>query len=196
MPDPIAEAERQWTAHGWPAAAQGMAAVTAVMRVQQLLQARVDDVLRPFGLTFARYELLMLLHFSSRGSMPVKKASERLQVHPTSITNAVDRLEAAALVSRLPHPTDGRATLVEVTEAGRRLALAATEQEKRSQLERLEAFHVRHREQAPAALAALRAAATSGGNVFAELVRAVRVCSLGQITDAFFEVGGQYRRNV
>ena len=126
--DPIAEAARQWSAHGWSDAAEGMAAVTSVMRAQQILQARVDEVLRPFGLTFARYELLMLLHFSSRGSMPVKKASERLQVHPTSITNAVDRLEASQLVARRPHPTDGRATLVEVTEAGRRLALAATEQ--------------------------------------------------------------------
>ena len=126
--DPIAEAARQWSSHGWSDAAEGMAAVTSVMRAQQILQARVDEVLRPFGLTFARYELLMLLHFSSRGSMPVKKASERLQVHPTSITNAVDRLEASQLVARRPHPTDGRATLVEVTEAGRRLALAATEQ--------------------------------------------------------------------
>ena len=125
--DPIAEAARQWSAHGWSDAAEGMAAVTSVMRAQQILQARVDEVLRPFGLTFARYELLMLLHFSRRGSMPVKKASERLQVHPTSITNAVDRLEASALVARRPHPTDGRATLVEVTDAGRRLALAATE---------------------------------------------------------------------
>jgi DNA-binding MarR family transcriptional regulator len=126
--DPIAEAARQWSAHGWSEAAEGMAAVTSVMRAQQILQARVDEVLRPFGLTFARYELLMLLHFSSRGSMPVKKASERLQVHPTSITNAVDRLEASQLVARRPHPTDGRGTLVEVTDAGRRLALAATEQ--------------------------------------------------------------------
>jgi DNA-binding MarR family transcriptional regulator len=125
--DTIAEAHRHWTEHGWGAAADGMAAVTSVMRAQQILQARVDEVLRPFGLTFARYELLMLLHFSSRGSMPVKKASERLQVHPTSITNAVDRLEASQLVVRRPHPTDGRATLVEVTDAGRRLALAATE---------------------------------------------------------------------
>ena len=125
--DPIAEAARQWSAHGWSDAAEGMAAVTSVMRAQQILQARVDEVLRPFGLTFARYELLMLLHFSSRGSMPVKKASERLQVHPTSITNAVDRLAAAGLVRREPHPTDGRGTLVEVTDAGRELALAATE---------------------------------------------------------------------
>jgi DNA-binding MarR family transcriptional regulator len=58
--------------------------------------------------------------------MPLKKASERLQVHPTSITNAVDRLEAAALVTRSPHPTDGRATLVRITDAGREAATAAT----------------------------------------------------------------------
>jgi methylmalonyl-CoA mutase len=72
----------------------------------------------------------------------------------------------------------------------------ATEQEKQSQLDRLHAFQERHREQAPAALAALQAAATGGGNVFGALMDAVRTCSLGQITDAFFEVGGQYRRNV
>jgi DNA-binding MarR family transcriptional regulator len=97
------------------------------MRAQQIYQARVDEALKPFRLTFARYELLMLLHFSSRGSMPVKKASERLQVHPTSITNAVDRLEAAELVRRLPHPTDGRSSLIEITDEGRRLALKATD---------------------------------------------------------------------
>ena len=124
--DPIAEARRQWEAHGWADAADGMAAVTSVMRVQQLMQARVDAVLRPLGLTFARYELLMLLHFSRRGALPITKASLRLQVHPTSVTNAVDRLEAAGLVARRPHPTDGRATLVEITEQGRALALRAT----------------------------------------------------------------------
>lgn len=124
--DPIDEARRQWEAHGWGAAAAGMAAVTSVMRVQQLMQARVDDVLRPDGLTFARYELLMLLHFSRKGSLPITRASLRLQVHPTSVTNAVDRLQAARLVVRRPHPTDGRATLVEITEAGRAVALRAT----------------------------------------------------------------------
>ncbi len=126
--DLIGEAHRKWEEHGWGAVAEGMAAVTSVMRAQQILQARVDEVLRPFDLTFARYELLMLLHFSSRGSMPVKRASERLQVHPTSITNAVDRLQVAGLVVRTPHPTDGRAILVELTAGGRRLALKATEQ--------------------------------------------------------------------
>ena len=126
MSDPIAQARANWESEGWDDAALGMVAVTSVMRAQQIFQARVDEVLKPFDLTFARYELLMLLHFSSRGSMPLKKASERLQVHPTSITNAVDRLEAAGLVSRSPHPTDGRATLIAVTDEGRRLALKAS----------------------------------------------------------------------
>ena len=126
-PDTIALARAKWEEHGWTEAAEGMAAVTSVMRAQQILQARVDEVLRPWSLTFARYEVLMLLHFSSRGSMPVKKAAERLQVHPTSITNSVDRLEAAGLVQRLPHPTDGRATLIALTEEGRETALKATD---------------------------------------------------------------------
>ena len=126
--DPIAEARRLWSEHGWEHAAEGMAAVTSVMRAQQIVQARVDEVLRPLGLTFSRYELLMLLHFSRTGALPVTRASRRLQVHPTSVTNAVDRLESAGLVRRLPHPTDGRATLVEVTQAGRDAALEATGQ--------------------------------------------------------------------
>jgi DNA-binding MarR family transcriptional regulator len=125
--DPIAEARRQWTEHGWGDAAPGMAVVTSVMRVQQMLVARVEDVLRPRGLTFARYELLMLLCFTRTGSMPLSRIGARLQVHPTSITNAVDRCEAQGLVRRLPHPTDRRATLAEITGAGRELALKATE---------------------------------------------------------------------
>lgn len=74
--------------------------------------------------------------------------------------------------------------------------MRGSEQEKQSQLDRLEDFQGRHRAEATPALAALQATATSGGNLFAELMSAVRVCSLGQITQAFFEVGGQYRRNV
>jgi isobutyryl-CoA mutase len=72
----------------------------------------------------------------------------------------------------------------------------ATEAEKQSQLQRLADFHARHADEAPAALARLQQVAMEGGNVFAELMDAVRVCSLGQISEAFFEVGGQYRRNV
>ena len=72
----------------------------------------------------------------------------------------------------------------------------ATEAEKQSQLTRLADFQARHAQEAPVALGRLQEAATSGGNVFAALMDAVRVCSLGQISEAFFEVGGQYRRNV
>ncbi|HXV94040.1 MAG TPA: fused isobutyryl-CoA mutase/GTPase IcmF [Pseudonocardia sp.] len=72
----------------------------------------------------------------------------------------------------------------------------ATEEEKASQLRRLAEFQARHADEAPAALRRLQDVATGGGNVFDELMRAARVCSLGQLTDAFFEVGGQYRRNM
>ncbi|MFZ9733490.1 MAG: fused isobutyryl-CoA mutase/GTPase IcmF [Burkholderiaceae bacterium] len=72
----------------------------------------------------------------------------------------------------------------------------STEDEKRSQLQRLADFHACHAAQAPAALGALRKTVIEGGNVFAELMNAVRCCSLGEITDALFAVGGQYRRNM
>jgi methylmalonyl-CoA mutase len=71
-----------------------------------------------------------------------------------------------------------------------------TEEEKQSQLDRLRDFHARNADAARGALQELQRAVVEGGNVFDELMRASRVCSLGQITDAFFEVGGQYRRNV
>ena len=95
-----------------------MHAVTSLMRVQQLVIGRLDALLKPHGLTFARYEALVLLVFSSRGSLPLGKMGERLQVHPTSVTSIVQRLEAAGLVVRRPHPEDGRAVLAEITDDG------------------------------------------------------------------------------
>src|SRR5258708_9275933 len=92
--DPIGEARRQWTAHGWGDAAPGMAIVTSIMRVHQLLLARVDAVLRPFDISFARYEVLMLLSFSRRGALPLGKIGDRLQVQARAVTNAIDRLVA------------------------------------------------------------------------------------------------------
>jgi DNA-binding MarR family transcriptional regulator len=125
--DPILEARRQWERHGWAKAADGMAAVTSVFRAQQIYLARIDAGLRPLGLTFARYEVLMLLMFSRAGALPLNKVGARLQVHPTSVTNAVNRLADDGLIARLPHPTDGRTTLAEITSSGRRLADKATE---------------------------------------------------------------------
>jgi methylmalonyl-CoA mutase len=72
----------------------------------------------------------------------------------------------------------------------------STEEEKQSQLQRLNDFHTRHAAQAPAMLKRLQQAVIDNGNVFEVLMDAVRVCSLGQITNALFEVGGQYRRNM
>jgi DNA-binding MarR family transcriptional regulator len=126
--DPIEEACRQWTAHGWEAAAPGMATVTSIMRVQQIFLAQVEHVLRPLGLTFARYETLRLLAFSRKGALPLGKVGERLQVHPASVTNAIDRLEEQKLVRRRPHPTDGRTTLAEITARGRKLVEKATDE--------------------------------------------------------------------
>ena len=122
--DPIDEAAAQW-ARRWDGVPQ-MHAVTSLMRVQQLVLARLDAILKPHALSFARYEALVLLTFSSRGSLPLGKMGERLQVHPTSVTSIVDRLEAAGLVVRRRHPEDGRAVLAEITEDGRALVERAT----------------------------------------------------------------------
>lgn len=122
--DPIEEAARQWGLR-WGGVAR-MRAVTSLMRVQQLVIAELDEILRPHGLTFARYEALVLLTFSRTGALPLGKMGSRLQVHPTSITSIIDRLEAADLVARRPHPTDGRTTLAAITPAGRALVETAT----------------------------------------------------------------------
>lgn len=123
--DPIAKAADTWSARIGPNWA--MKAVTNIMRVQQIVQAAVDEALRPHSLTFARYEALVLLSFSQRGSLPMRMMGERLQLHPTSITNIVDRLEADSLVRRLRHPSDRRTTLVEITEQGRAKLEPATQ---------------------------------------------------------------------
>lgn len=125
--DPIEEARRQWRARWTDEAATEMVAVTSIMRVHQILMARLNELLEPFGLTFPRYEALMLLHFSSRGSLPLGKIGERLQVHRTSITNTIDGLEGLGLVRRVPHESDRRAVLAEILPEGRRIAEAATE---------------------------------------------------------------------
>lgn len=124
--DPIAEAERQWEIHRLGAVAE-MAAITSVMRAHQLLLAHVDGVLRPFGLTFARYEALALLRFSRAGELPLGKMGDRLMVHPASMTNAIDRLESQGLVERRPHPSDGRTVLARITDAGSDTVRRATE---------------------------------------------------------------------
>jgi DNA-binding MarR family transcriptional regulator len=124
--DPIEEARDHWIAAGWGATALAMANITAIMRVQQILLARINAVLRPHGLTHARLEVLMVLR-ARPGGLPLGKLGGRLQVYPGAVTNAVDRLEADGMVRRSRHPTDGRGTLALITPRGQRVALQAIE---------------------------------------------------------------------
>ena len=124
--DPIALARANWERSGWGEVVDGMVAVTSVMRAHQILLARVEAALRPYQLSFSRFELLRLLAFTRTGALPITKASDRLQVHVTSVTHAIRRLEAGGLVERVPHPTDGRTTLVRITDKGRSTVEAAT----------------------------------------------------------------------
>jgi DNA-binding MarR family transcriptional regulator len=123
--DPIERAAAIWQRRFGEARA--MAAVTSVMRAHQILLGELDALLRPFGLTFARYEALVLLSFSRAGALPMRLIGERLMVHPTSVTNTIDRLEGADLVVRKPNPQDRRGTLAEITPAGRTVVAEATQ---------------------------------------------------------------------
>jgi DNA-binding MarR family transcriptional regulator len=123
--DPIEEAARLWDQR-WEETPR-MRAVTSLMRVHQLVLTELDELLRPLGLTFARYEVLVLLSFSRRGALPLGKIGERLQVHATSVTPLVKRLENAGLIQRTPHPEDGRAVLASITPQGKVALLQATE---------------------------------------------------------------------
>src|ERR1043166_5658817 len=91
--DPITRADELWKQR-W-GSVPSMAAITSIMRAQQILLAEVDAVVRPYGLTFARYEALVLLAFSKAGELPMSKIGEWLMVQPTSVTNNVDRLGTA-----------------------------------------------------------------------------------------------------
>jgi len=126
MSDPISEARRQWVAHGWAEAADGMALVTSVVRVHQLLMERIDAVLRPLDLSFARYEVLRLLSFTRDGALPMTKLGSLLQVHPTSVTSAVDRLEKQGYVARARGAQDRRIVLASITDEGRDIVDRAT----------------------------------------------------------------------
>jgi DNA-binding MarR family transcriptional regulator len=125
--DPIAEARRHWEARWGTDVSPSMAAVTSIMRAQQILIGRLNAMVADLDLTFARYEALMLLLFSSRGSLPLGKIGDRLQVHRTSVTNLIDGLERSGYVRRIAHESDRRTTLAEITPRGREIAMQATE---------------------------------------------------------------------
>nr|WP_206313797.1 MarR family transcriptional regulator [Streptomyces coryli] len=123
--DPIARASDLWEQR-W-GAVPSMGAITSVMRAHQILLSQVDAVVKPYGLTFARYEALVLLTFSKAGELPMSKIGERLMVHPTSVTNTIDRLVTSGYVDKRPNPNDGRGTLASITDKGREVVESATQ---------------------------------------------------------------------
>lgn len=123
--DPLAEAYQQWTDR-WPEHADHMAAVTSVMRAQQIVLSRIEAILKPYGLTFAAYEALRLLAFTRKSTLPMGKMGERLMVHPASVTNVITRLEKRALVTRSSSPSDRRVVLAKITPEGLALVEEAT----------------------------------------------------------------------
>lgn len=124
--DPISEARRQWIAHGWESSADGMAMVTSISRAHQLLMERIEAVLRPHQLTFARFEILRVLAFTKHGALPMSKLGSRLQVHAASITSAVGRLEDQGYVERIQSDEDRRVVLASITDNGREAIEEAT----------------------------------------------------------------------
>ena len=127
MPDPVSEAHAQWVSHGWSSAADGMATVLELVRTHRILTDRIERTLSPLDLSFARYEILMLLSFTKRGALSIGGLGRLLQVHSTSITSTVDLLENRGLAQRLRGAPDRRMVLVQITPDGRRVAAAATE---------------------------------------------------------------------
>lgn len=119
--DPIAEARRNWQRKGW-GAPDAMVTATSITRAHQILLARINAALLPFALTFSRFEVLALLSFSQSGQLPMGKIGDRLQVHPASVTNLVDRLALDGLVERSTDPNDGRLRLVRLLPSGAELA--------------------------------------------------------------------------
>ncbi len=117
--DPVEASRQRWIEQGWGDSATGMAAIVSVMRAEQIFENRASAILRPLGLTFARYQVLGMLRWA--GPLTLGAIGHRLWITPGTVTSAVDRLEDAGLSRRVSHPTDARATLLEITAKGRKL---------------------------------------------------------------------------
>lgn len=117
--DPVERAGAVWREQGWGDTAAGMAAVVSIMRADQIFMDQATAILRPLDLTFARYQVLGMLRF--QGPLTLGKLGDNLWITPATVTNSVDRLEAAGLCRRVDHPEDARATLAEITPKGRKV---------------------------------------------------------------------------
>jgi DNA-binding MarR family transcriptional regulator len=125
--DVVEASRRVWLQHWGPEAASGNAVFTAILRSYQLLTNQVHEVMRAHDLTFARYEVLAWLATDPESALTLSWISKTLRIPPATVTNIIDRLEDEKLVRRIPHPSDARTTLAEITARGRRVAMDATE---------------------------------------------------------------------
>lgn len=124
--DPLAETRKQWELQGWRQAALPLAVIASVYRAEQIFAARLADALKPFELTFARFEVLALLSQTRTGGMPIREIGRHLQVHETSVTGTVNHLEKDRYVKRLRHSGDGRIVMATITDLGRAVVAKAT----------------------------------------------------------------------
>jgi DNA-binding MarR family transcriptional regulator len=124
--DPVELGRQRWLDEGWTESAGGMAAVVSIMRAEQIFLNEATEILRPLSLTFARYQVLGMLRWT--GPLTLGALGDRLWITPATVTNAIDRLEAAELCKRTSHPKDARATLAEITPKGRKLFDKAVEE--------------------------------------------------------------------
>jgi DNA-binding MarR family transcriptional regulator len=123
--DLVAEARRNWVDNGL-GEVDAMVSATSLARAHQIVLGRINTALADYSLTFSRYEALALLSFARNNSMAMARMGERLQVHPTSVTSTIDRLERDGHVLRSPHPDDRRATLATLTDQGKLVLGEAT----------------------------------------------------------------------
>ena len=116
-PFDVVEASRHLWLDRWGAeAASGNAVFTAILRANQVLMQEVERVMKVHGLTFTRYQVLTWLESEPESARALSWISTVLRVPPATVTNIIDRLEADGLVRRVPHPTDARTTLAEITD--------------------------------------------------------------------------------
>jgi DNA-binding MarR family transcriptional regulator len=124
--DPVSRAREHWRAQKFGEDEGGFLAMTSVLRVHRMMSMAIEQELKPHDIKLNDYMLLMTLAMSDNGTRPIARLASSLLVHPTTATLATDRLEGRGLLARTPHPSDRRATLVTITEAGRELLARAT----------------------------------------------------------------------
>jgi len=126
--DPIARIRQKWIEQGWEDGALGLAGIMSVSRANQILLNRADVILRPLGLNFSRYEVLMMLFFAEKGEYTMGELGQMLQVHPASANNSVSRLVEQGFAQRKQAKADGRVMLISILPAGAAAFEKATEE--------------------------------------------------------------------